>query len=114
MKMKKKFKNSIKYFYALTMLLGLLMANEMKAQKSTVITGTVQDETGISIPGANVVEQGTKNSASTDFDGKFTMKLTTDNAVLIVSYIGFQTKTVNVDGKRTLNINISLKPEEQA
>ncbi|MES2574979.1 MAG: SusC/RagA family TonB-linked outer membrane protein [Bacteroidota bacterium] len=112
--MKKIFKNGIKYFYALTLFLGLLMTNEMKAQKSTIITGTVQDEAGISLPGVNILEKGTKNSASTDFDGKFNMKLTTDNAILIVTFIGYQTKTISVDGKRTVDINISLQPEEQA
>ncbi|HEY6144287.1 MAG TPA: SusC/RagA family TonB-linked outer membrane protein [Flavobacterium sp.] len=112
--MKQIFKNGIKYFYALMLLLGLLMTNEMKAQVGVKITGTVQDEAGLNLPGVNVLEKGTQNSASTDFDGKFNMKLVTENAVLIVTYIGYQTKTVNVDGKRTVDINIALKPEEQA
>lgn len=64
------------------------------------------------MPGVNIIEKGTNNSASTDFDGKFNLKLTTDNAVLVVSFVSFQTQTVPVAGKTSLDIQ--LKSEEQA
>jgi ribosomal protein S8E len=112
MKMKQILKKGIKYFYALTLLLGLLMTNEMNAQKNTTISGVVKDEAGLTMPGVNIIEKGTNNSANTDFDGKFSLKLTTDNAVLTVSFISYQTQTIVVSGKSKLTIK--LKSEEQS
>ena len=50
---------------------------------------------------------GLANSTS-DFDGKFSIKVSKSNAVLVISYVGFETQEINVAGKSS--INISLKP----
>jgi iron complex outermembrane receptor protein len=50
-------------------------------------------------PGASVLVKGTTNGAQTDPDGKFTIKTTASNAVLIFTYIGLQTQEVNTAGK---------------
>jgi len=105
------FKKGIPYFYVLTFLLGLLMTNEMSAQKNTTVSGIIKDEAGLTMPGVNIVEKGTSNSATTDFDGKFKLTLTTDNAVLIVSFVSYQTQNVSVGGRTILNIK--LNSEEQ-
>jgi len=58
-------------------------------QQATRITGVVVDQvTGESIIGANVIVKGTTNGTSTDFDGKFTLEASS-GAVLVVSYIGY-------------------------
>nr|WP_315251509.1 SusC/RagA family TonB-linked outer membrane protein [uncultured Flavobacterium sp.] len=111
MKIKEHFKNSIGFCYALAILMGLLMTTEMAAQKNTAISGIIKDDAGLSMPGVNIVEKGTSNSTSTDFDGKFNLTLTTDNAVLVVSFISFQTQTVSVAGRTTFDIK--LRSEEQ-
>ncbi|MEO8255567.1 MAG: carboxypeptidase-like regulatory domain-containing protein, partial [Flavobacterium sp.] len=108
---KQPLKKDIYYFYVLTFLLGLLMSNEVSAQKNTTITGFVKDEAGLSMPGVNILEKGTNNSASTDFDGKFSIKLTTEKAILLVSFISFQSQTINLGGRNTLTIK--LISEEQ-
>lgn len=112
MKIKKHFKNGKSFCHVLAILLGLLVTTEMAAQKNTTVSGIIKDDTGLSIPGVNIVEKGTSNSTSTDFDGKFNLKLTTDNAVLVASSISFQTQTVTVAGRTSLDIN--LKTEEQS
>ena len=112
MKIKEHFKNSIGFCYALAILMGLLMSNEMAAQKNTAISGIIKDDAGLSMPGVNIVEKGTSNSTSTDFDGKFNLTLTTDNAVLVVSFISFQTQTVSVAGRTSFDIK--LRSEEQS
>lgn len=112
MNFKNLFKNGMQSCYALTLFLVLLMSNEIRAQKNTVITGVVKDDTGFTMPGVNLIEKGTNNSASTDIDGKFTIKLTTDNAVLSFSFISFETQTVSVSGKN--NINVVLKSESES
>jgi TonB-linked SusC/RagA family outer membrane protein len=112
MKIKKHFKNGKNFCHVLTILLGLLVTTEMAAQKNTTVSGIIKDDTGLSMPGVNIVEKGTSNSTSTDFDGKFNLKLTTDNAVLVASFISFQTQTVTVAGRTSLDIN--LRTEEQS
>ncbi len=52
------------------------------------VTGKVTDPAGMPIPGANVTEKGTKNSTQTDFDGKFTIDVANNDAILIFSFIG--------------------------
>ena len=52
------------------------------------ITGTVLDENGSPLPGASVVEKGTINGTQTDFDGNFTLEISSDATTLEVSYIG--------------------------
>lgn len=112
MKMKPILKNGIKYFYALTLFLGLLTCNEMKAQNGVLISGLITDASGLGIPGVNVVEKGTKNNVSTDMDGKFAIKVTNASASLVASYIGFEPQEIAISGKST--INIKLKSEEQS
>ena len=111
MKIKEHFKNGISFRYVLTLLLGLFMTNEIAAQKNTTVSGIIKDDAGLSMPGVNILEKGTTNSTSTDFDGKFSLKLTTDNAVLTVSFISFQTQNITVAGRTSLEIR--LKSEEQ-
>jgi TonB-linked SusC/RagA family outer membrane protein len=111
MKMKQNFKNGIKFFYALTLFLGLLMNNEIIAQNGQTISGRVTDSFGLGLPGVNVIEKGTKNSASTDIDGKFAFKITNSSSTLLVSAVGFEAQEVKISGKS--NIDIKLKSEEQ-
>ncbi|WP_299555304.1 TonB-dependent receptor [Seonamhaeicola sp.] len=70
------------------------------------VSGVVTDQNNQPLPGANIIEKGTTNGSQTDFDGKFTLSVSNENAVIVVSYIGFLTKEVEVDGQS--NINIAL------
>lgn len=70
------------------------------------IQGTVTDGNGVPLPGANVVEKGTTNGVTADFDGKFTLAVSDQNAILIVSYIGFAPKEVPLNGQTDLTINL--------
>ncbi len=72
------------------------------------ITGTVTDVDNAPLIGASIIEKGTTNGVQTDFDGNFTINVSDPNAVLIISYIGFATKTVSVAS--TTDFNIVLEP----
>ena len=76
------------------------------------VEGTILDNNGIPLAGANIVEKGTTNGITADFDGNFTIALANENAVLIVSYIGFTTKEVPVNGQA--NIKVSLEENASA
>ncbi|WP_342777765.1 TonB-dependent receptor [Flavobacterium daemonense] len=58
------------------------------------VTGTITDGTGGSLPGANVAIKGSSTATSTDFDGKFTLNSTTGSGEIVISFIGFDNKTV--------------------
>ncbi len=73
-------------------LLGILVMQIGFAQQKT-ITGTITDETGLPLPGATVLEVGTSNGTTTDFDGNFTIEVG-DDAFVSISYVGYQTLTL--------------------
>ena len=70
------------------------------------ISGTVIDDLGEPVLGANVLEVGTTNVSITDIDGNFTLKVQ-PNAKLQVSFIGYTTKTVVVGNQSVLKITLS-------
>ncbi len=79
----------------------LLTSNFITAQVK--ISGTVSDEKGLSIPGANIAVVGSKTLTSTDFDGKYTIDVPA-NSTLVFSFIGFNSQKIAVDGKSTINV----------
>ncbi|QDO93420.1 TonB-dependent receptor [Formosa sediminum] len=65
----------------------------------SIVTGTTVDpDSNLPLPGVNVVEKGTKNGVSSDFDGNFTLKTSKTDAVIVVSYIGYLSKEIPVNG----------------
>ena len=73
------------------------------AQQSKKITGTVIDQTGEVVIGANVMEKGTSNGTITNMDGQFTLNVNS-NAVLEVSFIGYTTQEIKVGSQNTVQI----------
>lgn len=74
--------------------------------QDNVISGTILDKDGVPLAGANVLEKGTTNGTQTNFDGNFTLTLADKNATLIVSYIGFFTKEVQVKGQSQVSVTL--------
>lgn len=72
------------------------------------ISGTVFDESGSPLPGATVLEKGSTNGTTTDFDGKFTINVSSD-ATLEVSYLGYATQDFILDGRTS--ITVELQPD---
>ena len=60
--------------------------------QTITVTGKVIDGDGQPLPGANIIEKNTTNGTQADFDGNFSIELTDENAVLMVSYIGYATR----------------------
>ena len=71
-----------------------------------VISGTVNDQNGQPLAGASIVEKGTTNGITTDFDGNFSLEVSSQNAILEISYIGFTTKEVPVSGQSSVVVNL--------
>ncbi len=71
-----------------------------------LITGTVTDKEGVPLSGANIVEKGTVNGVNADFDGNFSLTLTTQDPVLVISYIGFATQEVTVGDQTEIIVQL--------
>lgn len=67
------------------------------------VTGKVSDNTG-PLPGASIIEKGTTNGTQTDFNGNFSLNVSNADAVLMVSYIGYTSQEIALDGRNTLSI----------
>ncbi len=74
------------------------------------VSGIVTDETGIPLPGVNVIMKGTSNGTSTDFDGKYCIK-TNNGKELEFSYIGYKSETLPIHSSI---ININMNPDMEA
>ncbi len=93
---------------SLSLALLLMLSSAVLAQER-VVTGTVKDENGESMPGVNILVKGTASGTASDADGKFSISVPGDDAVLVLTFIGYTTKEVSV-GSRT-NIEESLAPD---
>lgn len=109
MNIKKLLKKRVKYNLVFLFFLNFLLSNIMSAQsgQSTTISGKVTDATGLSLPGVNIVEKGTKNGTSTDFEGSFKINVSNSKAILVISYLGFQTQEVSISGKSVVNVSLA-------
>lgn len=68
------------------------------------VEGEVVDDEGEPLIGVNVQVKGTTQGTATDFDGRFTLENIDEDAVLIISYIGYQTQEISVEGRSDLQI----------
>ncbi|TXG39524.1 SusC/RagA family TonB-linked outer membrane protein [Seonamhaeicola maritimus] len=68
------------------------------------ISGIVQDESGMPLPGVNVLEKGTNNGAVTNFDGNFTMNNLNVGTALTFSYVGYVTQEVAISHDSRLTV----------
>ena len=80
---------------------AILFSAVVMAQST--ISGTILEAgTSIPLPGANVIEKGTSNGVTTDFDGNFTFKTKSTSGEIVISYIGYNSKTIAFSGDMSL------------
>lgn len=76
------------------------------------LTGSVSDEKGDPLPGVNILVKGTQTGTSTNADGKFTLDVLNDNAILIFSFVGYIAQEVSVGAQS--DISIKMAPEAKS
>ena len=81
---------------------NLSVVNQQQSQKT--VKGTVVDAANIPVIGANVFVKGTTHGTITDMDGNFTLTYVAENSTLVISYIGFLEKNVEVGNKTSFDI----------
>ena len=75
-------------------------------RQDLLIRGKVNDGEGVPLPGANIIEKGTDNGTQSDFDGNFAITVSDANAILVVSYLGFTTKEIPLEGKTDIAVQL--------
>ena len=75
------------------------------------ITGIVSDESGVPLPGVNVVIKGTETGTTTDFDGNYSI-FSSDSDVLIFSFVGFMEKEIEVANADSFNVSMEMVSDE--
>ncbi|MBC6988754.1 SusC/RagA family TonB-linked outer membrane protein [Hymenobacter sp. BT491] len=75
-------------------------------QAGTDISGRVVDEKGSGLPGVTIQVKGTTTGTSTDGDGKFSLKVPAGSNTLVISSVGLVAQTVNIDGRKQLNVTL--------
>jgi len=95
----KLFRGSV-FLGALLLFMGFQQANAQQA-----VSGTVVDESGVGVPGANVLVKGTTKGAVTDFDGNFSIDASPSD-VLTISFLGYVTQSITVGNKTSIKITL--------
>ncbi|WP_210416879.1 SusC/RagA family TonB-linked outer membrane protein [Echinicola soli] len=70
------------------------------------VSGTVTDENGQALFGAIVVEKGTTNGVTTNYEGEFTLNVSSPEVTLAISYIGFLSQEIPLNGRKTLRVSL--------
>lgn len=75
-----------------------------EASQKYTISGKITDESGLSLPGANILVKGSSIGAISDFDGKYTLRDVPTNAqTLVFSYVGYGTIEIAINGQTSIN-----------
>ncbi|MDX5584591.1 MAG: SusC/RagA family TonB-linked outer membrane protein [Aureibaculum sp.] len=95
----------------LKLFLAICIVSVYGMQAQTV-SGTITDAAdGTTLPGVNVIIKGTTTGASSDFDGKYSIDISDENAVLQFSFIGYVTQEINVNGRSVIDVALVMSSE---
>lgn len=98
--------------FKLTAILLTVLLSATSIAFAQTVTGTVFDaQTKQPLPGTNIIQQGTKTGTSTDSTGHFILNLDASaRPVIVVSFVGYQTKAIDLEGKSKTAISVALVP----
>ncbi|MFP3861077.1 MAG: SusC/RagA family TonB-linked outer membrane protein, partial [Bacteroidales bacterium] len=81
-------------------------------QQDRKVSGTVVNEEGVPLPGVNITIKGTNKGVTTDADGKFTIEIEDESAILVFSFVGYQEKELSVEENEKINVTLESKLEK--
>ncbi len=85
-------------------LIFIVSLGEGTAQQQPSVRGTVTDAEGFPLPGTNILEKGTLNGTQTDVNGNFSLNVSSNDAILVFSFIGFTTQEIPVGSRSVIDI----------
>ena len=92
-------------FAALVCLL-LLGVSGVRAQSRYEVSGAITDRNAQPVAGASVVEKGTNRGTVTSADGSYTIRVSSDKAVLVYSFFGCKTQEIAVAGRTRIDVTL--------
>ncbi|MHB0756734.1 SusC/RagA family TonB-linked outer membrane protein [Polaribacter sp. M15] len=92
-----------KRFYLFLILLASLSINHSLWSQDISIKGKVVDSEGNLLPGVSIIEKGTTNGTTTDFDGNYNLSASS-KGILVFNYLGFEVKEVSINGKNNIDV----------
>jgi TonB-linked SusC/RagA family outer membrane protein len=96
-----------KLFQFIVAVLFVILGTNTTVLGQHVVSGTVLDaESGENLIGVNIQVKGTTRGTTTDTDGKFSMRVDSAEAVLVFSYIGYETQEINLQGREELQVEL--------
>ncbi len=93
----------------LIILLSLSLTLNVSAK---YVNGTVYDDVGQVLPGVNVVIKGTTSGVTTDINGFYSVEVPNEKAVLVFSFIGYQTQEIEVGKRKIIDVTLSSEMDE--
>lgn len=90
---------------------NLFNENEPVTSQQIEIKGTVVDEGNTPLMGVTVLIKGTARGTTTDFDGKYNLKVDDSKAILVFSYVGFTTEEIPVASKKIIDVTLKESSE---
>ena len=96
---------------SLVLFLAIFFCSFTEVQGVT-ITGTVTDKQGETVAGVSVVVKGSTTGIITDSNGKYSINIPNENAVLVFSFIGFTTQEINVGNKTVIDVTMEETTQE--
>lgn len=86
------------------LLLFLILSTSSALFAQHNITGTILDAANEPLIGVNVIEKGLNNGTVSDIDGNFSLQISDPNGVLVLSYIGFDTQEISLNGSSNISV----------
>jgi len=95
----------MKKFFALLVFFAVTVVS-LSGQRT--VTGTLLDEEGLALIGANVLVKGTTIGTISDIDGSYSLDVPEDSNILVFSYTGYNTQEVEIGGQSVINLSMTL------
>ena len=104
---------NLKKWKVLCLILAVMSLQEgfSAVQQSITITGTITDGDGMPLPGVTVKERNTDNGVASDFDGNYSIKVSSSSAVLVFTYVGMKAVEMPVNSQQVIDIEMQADAE---
>ncbi|GBF18055.1 MULTISPECIES: SusC/RagA family TonB-linked outer membrane protein [Arenibacter] len=94
----------------LPLIIFCFLTSGLFAQETITVNGSVSDSQGVPLPGVSIVQKGTTNGVTTDFDGQYSINAPS-NATLIYTYIGMSSQEIQINGRQVVNVGLQESTE---
>src|SRR6185369_6240754 len=86
--------------------------NSYGQASGSTVSGQVKDDQGSPIPGVNILEKGTSNGSTSDAEGNYKINVSSTNATLVFTFIGFATQEIQVNGQAIVDVSLAADLKE--